>query len=223
MPARRSRFARGSELLDSGDELLAAEVELRSKLVPEGSRLSHTRGDKFAVEARRSLAIPWVEGIEDQSNLEPFRSRRQSGSRSIAAPLPVARRLDHLSAHRVEHDVSRPFQQVRVLFNEVSLESPFEKWPGAALFMIEASRIVAVESLHASGKGRLERFDEQMVVIGHQRVRVNAPAEVALHAGGQCEKAKPVGVVEEDVPAIDSAVVDVPESAGLLKTKWSRQ
>ena len=60
-------------------------------------------------------------------------------------------------------------------------------------------------------------------MIRHQHKRMNAPAKQTLRSGKQIEEAVPVLVGEIGIPPFDAAIVDMPESTGVLEAKRSWQ
>jgi len=60
---------------------------------------------------------------------------------------------------------------------------------------IEGLSVDPIELAHADRKGRLRGFDEQVVVILHEAIRVTAPPKARDHMRQGVEKCLAIGVV----------------------------
>lgn len=67
--------------------------------------------------------------------------------------------------------------KVALLLDEDGLESSLEDVARSLVVSIDPLRVDAVEVSHATRQVRIGRFDQQMVVIGHQAVHVAKPSE----------------------------------------------
>lgn len=70
---------------------------------------------------------------------------------------------------------------------------------------IDPLRIDAVQVPHAFRELRLGRFDDQVIMIGHQTIGMTAPIEAPTDVRIHVQKHVPVGVIEKDIrPGIPS-------------------
>jgi len=86
---------------------------------------------------------------------------------------------------------------------------------------VESLRIDAIEKLHAPRQVSRWRFDEKVVVVGHQAVGVTDPVESRYHATQDIEEAKTIPICEEDLLSRIAAAGDVVDSALVLNAKRS--
>jgi hypothetical protein len=93
-------------------------------------------------------------------------------------------------------------------------EPPAEDVVAAPVPVVEGAGVGAVEVAHAVRKVRLRRFEDEVVVVPHQALRVQAPAVPALDAAEDVEEDGAVGGVEDDRRAVVPARTDVVEGAG---------
>ncbi len=64
---------------------------------------------------------------------------------------------------------------------------------------VERLRVDAVQISQASPEGRLRRLNEQVVVVSHQDIGVDPPAERLDHATQSRQEALPILVVAKDL------------------------
>ena len=82
-------------------------------------------------------------------------------------------------------------------------------------------RIAAIELAHAEGEVRLRRFNEKMIVIVHQAIRVAEPAKAVDDMGEEGKSLRPITVVHHDILPGIAPTGDMIERAGKLKAKWT--
>jgi hypothetical protein len=63
---------------------------------------------------------------------------------------------------------------------------------------IEALRIEPIQLPHAASQISCRRFDEQMIVIAHQAVRVTAPGKAVEHVPDYLKEETPIRVIPKD-------------------------
>src|ERR1700757_4089744 len=87
--------------------------------------------------------------------------------------------------------------------------------------LLERDRVAGVEPVHALRQRVLGQLNEQMKVIGHERVGVQDPLEARHAFPEEMEKELAVAVVHEYALFRITARHDVEEGPGILKPKWS--
>jgi hypothetical protein len=75
---------------------------------------------------------------------------------------------------------------------------PLEQVTYTVMTPVEALRIRGVQPSHASREIGLRRFDQEMIVIAHEAVRVKAPSLLPNLAREERKKALPIVVIAED-------------------------
>jgi hypothetical protein len=104
-------------------------------------------------------------------------------------------------ADRVEHDIPRELEEVRVALDENAPESTVEKMAFESVPPVEPLSVDTVEPLHTVRNVRTRRLDEKVKVIRHQAVGMASPFV-------------PLDDVLEDLLEPDS-IADVGENVGL--------
>jgi hypothetical protein len=118
-------------------------------------------------------------------------------------------------------DVADQFEEIGVLLADDRFVTVLEEMARALVAEIEIDGIAGQEPAHEEGQTGPARTEQQMNVVGHQR-----PGE-AFGAGldeelREVEEESPVvGIVAEDVAAIDSADDHVLEQIGNIETGGS--
>ena len=102
--------------------------------------------------------------------------------------------LDHPCSNRVQHDVARQFLEIGLLLHDDRLLPTLEDVPAASVNLVEPLGIHAVELPHPIGKIRVRRLHEQVVMVGHETVRVAPPVEALAHISAHPQEQLPVAV-----------------------------
>ena len=144
------------------DESFVTEKDLMLQVVPRG-RLSDSVGNETPV-ACDSFFLGGCERREQPVPLQPLGARRFARGCPKATPRPIASRARHGGADRVEHNVPRQLQQVRVLLNDDRFVTPLENMSAAVVDRVEALCVGAVELPHSLGQVAVRRLNEQVVV-----------------------------------------------------------
>jgi hypothetical protein len=125
----------------------------------------------------------------------------------------------HLGAHWIQHHIPAELEQVCVFFDENRGEPPLKEMPDPMMPTAVGLGIPAVQLAHAQRQISLRRFDEQMIVVVHQTVRVAAPSVPIDDMGEQREPLRPIAVIVHNVLPGIAPTGEVIDGAGELKTK----
>ena len=98
-------------------------------------------------------------------------------------------------------------------------ESALEEVSVAAVSAIEALSVDPVQPLHARGKSRPRRLDEQVHVVAHQAIRVEEPVEAVDDVAEVSEVVTPVDAGAVDRAAVDTTSGDVRDQAGGIEAE----
>ena len=91
------------------------------------------------------------------------------------APWPVFWRGDHPRPDRIEYNIARQFQQIRITVNEDGLVGALEQVLDSLMAPIGALGIDAIEVPHALRQISIRRFDQKMIMVAHQAIGVAVP------------------------------------------------
>ena len=108
---------------------------------------------------------------------------------------------------------------MRVPLHENGVEAALQEMTHARMAPVEALRVDAVQLAHPARERRLGGLEEEMVVVAHQHVGVEAPTVGPDDAREHGEELAPVGVVAEDRAALVAAGRDVPEGTCVLEAE----
>jgi hypothetical protein len=81
-------------------------------------------------------------------------------------------------AHRIQRDVPREHEKIHLAFDDDALEAALQQVPYPIMPAVEMLGICAVHRAHAARQIRLWGLGEQMVVIAHEAIGIEPPAEV---------------------------------------------
>ena len=96
-----------------------------------------------------------------------------------------------------------------VALDQAPAETTLEEVAVEPVPPVEELGIDAIEALHSLREVRRRRFEEEVVVVGHQAVRMAVPAEPRDDVFRNREEQQPVGVVARDLLSAVPAGVDV--------------
>ena len=152
--------------------------------------------DKFPVVLHAGHA---AEIRKDEACSEPCRRFGLTNVIAIARPLVFFRSGDYSHLYRIEVDVAGKFRRVLVGLNEDRLEASLEKMPGPLPLDVEVGGVRAVYVPHDLRQVPFGRFQQQVIVVAHQAIRMDDRA-VTLCGGFQIgEKLLPVSSALEYV------------------------
>ena len=142
---------------------------------------------------------------------------RKPRSRSIAAPAPEACPVAESGANGIEHDVSRELEQMRMPLDHLAVKPTLEQMALVTVPPVEPFREDAVQPVHPTRDVGIRRFDEKVIVVRHQAIRIAAPFERGGDLFEQLQESEAVVRVREDfrlaIPA-SCYVVDRPGGLG---------
>ncbi len=131
----------------------------------------------------------------------------------IAIPRPFFGLRDDLGPHRIQHDVATEFQQVALLVDKDTLESPLQDMADVVMPTVRGLGIHAVQAPRAVTEVRLGGFQQEMVMVAHQAVGVASPLLLGNLACEQLEEAHPIAVALVDGLTAVPASCDVVQRA----------
>src|SRR5919201_4588847 len=91
-------------------------------------------------------------------------------------PPPLGRDLRQAGAHRVLNHVVERVGVLLVALDQARAETAAEDVVGAAVDFVERTRVAAVQVAHSLRQVRLGRLDDEVVMVSHQAIGVDAPA-----------------------------------------------
>lgn len=123
--------------------------------------------------------------------------------------------LDHRGSNRVEFDVAVRGEQVAIRVDQAGLETSFPQRSAASMAAVECGDIGLAELAHGQRhRSWLAGADEQMHVVAHQHVGVDAQAVSCRALAKQAKVMATILVVQKDGATIDPALRDVERDAG---------
>ena len=120
----------------------------------------------------------------------------------------------HAGPDRIQNDIARHLEKIRLLLHQYCLVAPLEQVPDSAMATIAVLGIHPVELPHALGKVAIRRFNQQMIVIAHQAIRMNEPVEAARHTRQHVQEGDAVLVVFVNIFTAVTTRGDVIQGAG---------
>ena len=140
-----------------------------------------------------------------------------------AGPVVMFGPLDHRGANRVELDIPIRGEQVAVRVDQTGFEASFPQRSSASMATVESGDISLTQLAHA------QRYlagpvgtDEQVHVIAHQNVGVDAQAVARGALAQQTEIVAPVFVIQKDGTSIDPTLGDVERYPGNFQASLAR-
>jgi hypothetical protein len=97
------------------------------------------------------------------------------------------------------------------------LNRPLQQVPDPAVTTVEPLRVDAVQMSHASRKCRLRRLDEQVIVVSHQDIGVDPPAECLDHPTQGRQEPLPILVVAKDLPPLVAPAGHMPDRPRVIQ------
>lgn len=128
--------------------------------------------------------------------------------------------LDHRGTNRVELDIPIRGQQVAIRVDQAGFEASFPQRSGASMATVEGSDVSLTQLAH--GQRHLARgvgADEQVHMIAHQNVSVDAQAVSCCALAQQVQIVAAIFVIQKDAAAIGPALRDVERYAGDLQAR----
>ena len=128
---------------------------------------------------------------------------------------------DHLGPSRIEHHIATEFEQMRLLLHQDGGESALQEMPHPLMPAIDGLGIRAVELPHAAGEIGLRGFEQQMIVVIHQAVRMAAPPEAIDDMGQSLQKQGTVPIIRDDGLAGVAATGDMAHGTRIFHAQRS--
>jgi hypothetical protein len=141
----------------------------------DGALPRSCKGPAGAAAVEGEEAEHAVDGQEREGSVDTHRG-------AVAAPRPVRRFVTEPGANRVQRQVFRQLEEVRVGLDRHRVESSLEEMTCEAVTSVEGLSVDAVQPLKAARKRRSADLDHKVVVVRHQAVRVKSP--VGLRGDG---------------------------------------
>jgi hypothetical protein len=129
--------------------------------------------------------------------------------------------LYYLRADRVEDNVSRYFKEVALFLDKDRLESPLEDVTRSLVLPIDPLCVDTVDMAHAARQVRMRRFDQQMIVVGHQTVRVTEPSAPLNGATEDFKKRTVIGIGEVDLLSSVTTARNVVDGSFVFNPQWA--
>jgi hypothetical protein len=137
-----------------------------------------------------------------------------------AIPRPLVSPVTQSRSNRVLQHVMTSPHEIALLFDQKGAEARFEQVSSAFVPFVEALRIVAVEAMHAAGEPVSGCLDYQVVMRGHQAVRVTGPLKSHAGSGHLLNEEGSVLVVSEERLSANRSSRDMEEPIREI-TAWS--
>ena len=153
--------------------------------------------NEFPVSFSRCFPVP-SELSKDPVGEEEFRTVSAAGSEREAGPWIVLGVRDDPRPDRVEHNIPTKLEQVGILLHEDRFEPSLKHVADFPVSAVELLRVDAVELPHSLGKVCVGCFNEEVVVIGHETVRMTNPVVSLDNISELGEKYSMVMIVKED-------------------------
>jgi hypothetical protein len=127
---------------------------------------------------------------------------------------------NHLCPYRVEFDVALTGKQVRLGIDQAGAEAPLPQSACTLIGMVDVLHIALSDTLHQArwAIGTLGR-QQQMHVIGHQHIGVQAYPYLLTEALQESEIVRIVGVGKETGSAVMPALDDVEGNTGKFQAR----
>ena len=152
---------------------------------------------------------------------QPFRRRFIPDKIAMTAPSPLIQRVDNMCTQWIQHDVSRHFQKITFLLHQDRFVAPLKQVPDEMMPSIDMLRIRPVELTYALRKICFDRFDQQMVVIGHLAKAMNDAVVAFTHLCKNLQPNSAIGFIAIDRIAPVTARRHVVQRAGKVESEWS--
>jgi hypothetical protein len=121
---------------------------------------------------------------------------------------------DHLGPYRIQHHIVTELQDMRVLLNENSRESPLKEMSRPLMPAVICLRVATVQLVHAKRQIRLWRFNQEMIVIVHHTIGVTEPAITLNDLSDPRQKLGAIAIALDDVLPGMAATGDEVERVG---------
>jgi hypothetical protein len=134
---------------------------------------------------------------------------RLADERRITPPEPFTRVDAQASVHWIQGEVARELDEVPSALDEDRVESSLKEVSVDDVSVIERLCVCAVQLLHALGQVRLQRLEDEVVMVGHEAVAMAEPPPTLNDCLEQFEKQEVVVRVDEDLLSSIAARCDV--------------
>ena len=111
---------------------------------------------------------------------------------------------------------------MRLLLNDDRLETTLEDVARAVVPPVEVLGIAGIQGMHPPRERRTSRFQQEVVVVSHQAIRVEEPGLIGDDGGEKIQKLTAIGGVAKDWSPFMAAAGDVVQRSRELQAKGSR-
>jgi len=111
---------------------------------------------------------------------------------------------------------------MRLLLNDDGFEATLEYVTRPAVLPVEVLGVTSVESMHPPGERRASRFQQKVVVVPHQAIRVEEPGLIGDDGGEKVQEMTAIGGVAKDRSAFMAPAGDMVQRSRELQPKRSR-
>ena len=130
---------------------------------------------------------------------------------AMTAPEVIRRILQQARADGVEMDVAHHGQELNVALHLRGVEAALEEVSAVRPAVVEAAGIAGADRVHQNGERPVIRLQQQMDMVRHQAVGVEALTTLLKGACHTAEVPTPILVVDEDGPAVVATLGDMEE------------
>jgi hypothetical protein len=110
---------------------------------------------------------------------------------------------------------------VAFLLDEDGFESPLEDVARPLVVPVDPLRVDAIEVAHTSREIRFRRLDHQVIVVGHQAVRVTNPPVSINHFGKDLKEGHAIRIGKEDLLTSIATARDVIDGSLVFDPQWT--
>jgi hypothetical protein len=125
-------------------------------------------------------------------------------------------------ANWIQDDIARKLEQVGLALDEDGPEAAVEKVSFMPVAPVEPLRVHTVQPLHAERDVAVRRFDQEVIVVRHQAVRMASPFTQLDDLTQELEKPKPIANIGVDLQLSDAARRHVIDGTRCLHSRRSR-
>ncbi len=129
---------------------------------------------------------------------------------------------DQSSPDRVQDDVPAELQQMRLLLDHDGLKPPLEEVPHAPVSAIKGLRVDPIEVSDGEGQIGRRRFEQEMIMVGHQDPGVADDAVLLDHLRERIDKSGTIAVIANNGFALIAPRRDVIHAAGEAESHRTR-
>jgi hypothetical protein len=136
-----------------------------------------------------------------RGHIEKVRVRAATDDSAVAAPSPLFRTSDQARPERISRDIPAERELIRVMLDDLILESTLEHVADRIVAPVPPLRIDAVQAFHRPGEVRQGWLDHEVVVIGHRAVIPASDLEIVHDLTQVGHEISVVVLVQKDLHA----------------------